>query len=229
MRKIHLHGALSQFGEMHELDVLTAGEAVTALCANFPGFMDELRRGSWVLLRGDTDTGFCLDEEAITGMRLGNADLHIMPEVEGAKNGNGAVKAIIGVALIAATGGSAAFLTQPILAGAASGVTWGNAIGQLGLAMSLAGVSQLLAPETETQPGDGEKSFTMTGPVSQHGEGNPIQIVYGGPIIVGGMLISGGIDADGLESLIEQPVETPDPAQVETNPDNHGGGGAGDR
>lgn len=82
----------------------------------------------------------------------------------------------------------------------------------------------MLAPETETQSEDSNKSFTMTGPTSEYGQGHAIQIVYGGPVITGGMLISGGIDADGLKSLKEGPVETPDPDVVAANPENVGGG-----
>lgn len=203
LRKVHLHGCLAKHGDVFELDVLTAAEALNALAANFPTFMADLRAGSWIVMRGDPETGLCLDEEMIAGMRLGKADLHILPEVMGAKRG-GAFKVILGAVLIAATaGGAAPFLANPIMAGA--GATWGNAIGQMGLAMTLTGVSMMLAPETETSS-DEEKSFTMTGPVSAQGQGHAIQIVYG-EVITGGMMISGGIDADGLESVTEKPVE----------------------
>lgn len=216
LRKVHLHGSLAKHGDVFELDVLTAAEALAALAANIPAFMDDLREGSWVVLRGDPDTGLALDEDAVASMRLGNADLHIMPEVQGAKNGNGALKAILGVALIAITAGSALpFLANPIIAGA--GTTWGNAIGQMGLAMALTGVSSMLAPETESA--DDEKSFTLTGPVSSYGQGGAVPIVYG-EVITGGTLISGGIDADGLETITDAAPTTTDPASVATDPEN---------
>ena len=224
MRKVHLHGALSKYGDCLDLEVDTAGEAIAAICANFPEAMGDIRDGSWIIMRGDPETGICLDEEMAAGMRLGTADLHIMPEVVGAKNSTGAIKAILGVALIGLTGGAAApFLANTIGAGLVAGTAWGNAIGQLGLAMALTGVSSLLAPETPSESDD-EKSFTMTGPVSKYGQGHAVQIVYGGPIITGGMLISGGLDADGLESVIEEPVVVPDADTVVANPDNDFGG-----
>ncbi|WP_127111714.1 tail assembly protein [Shimia sediminis] len=210
MRKVYLHGALTQHGECHSFDVLTAGDAIAALVANFPPIMEDLRKGSWVILRGDPETGIALDEDAVAGMQLGDADLHIMPEIVGAKNGNGALKAILGVALIAITaGGAAPFLANPIMAGA--GATWSNAVGQMGVAMALTGVSQMLAPEHESA--DEEKSYTFTGPVSSHGQGQPIPVVYG-EVITGGVLVSGGIDADGLESVTEAPVESRDPSDI---------------
>ncbi|WP_323784617.1 hypothetical protein [Thalassovita sp.] len=216
LRKVHLHGSLAKHGEVFELDVLTAAEALTALAANVPAIMGDLRQGSWVVLRGDPETGMALDEDAVASMRLGAADLHIMPELVGAKSGNGTIKAILGVTLIAITaGGAAPFLANPIIAGA--GTTWGNAIGQMGVAMALTGVSSMLAPETESA--DEEKSFTMTGPVSAYGQGHAIPIVYG-EVITGGLLISGGIDADGLETVTDEPVATPDPATVANEPLN---------
>ncbi|AUQ62857.1 Phage-related protein, tail component [Phaeobacter inhibens] len=230
VRKVHLHGKLAKYGKYLEMDILTAGEAIPALTANFPEFLSDSKQGSWVFMRGDPDTGLCLDEDAIAGMRLGNADLHIMPDVAGAKNGNGVLKAIAGATLIALTaGGAAPFLANPIIASAATGTTWGNAIGQIGLAMTLTGVSSMLAGETQSRASEDHKSFTLTCPKSEIGQGHAVQIVYGGPIIVGGMMISGGIDADGLESVTEKPVVTPDPEEVEANPENYGGGGASDR
>lgn len=216
LRKVHLHGSLAKHGDVFELDVLTAAEALAALAANIPAFMGDLREGSWVVLRGDPDTGLALDEDAVVSMRLGNADLHIMPEVLGAKNGNGALKSILGVALIAITAGNALpFLANPIIAGA--GATWGNAIGQMGLAMALTGVSSMLAPETESA--HDEKSFIMTGPVSSYGQGGAVPIVYG-EVITGGTLISGGIDAVGLEIVTDAAPTTTDPASVTADPEN---------
>jgi len=143
MRKVYLHGALAKHGDCFDFEVATGGEAIAALCVNFPGFETDLRKGSWVVLRGDPETGMVLDEDAVAGMRLGNADLHFMPEVIGAKNSSGALKAILGITLIAITGGAAApFLANPIMTGVASGATWGNAIGQIGLA-----IGGYLAPE----------------------------------------------------------------------------------
>lgn len=227
MRKVYLHGSLAKHGEMFELDVLTAGEAIVALCANFPEFMGDLRQGSWVILRGDPETGVCLDEEAIAGLRLGNADLHIMPDIAGAKNSNGALKAVLGVVLIAASFGSAAFLAAPISQTLLGATTWGNAIGQIGLAMTLGGVSTMLAAQEEDTSSEKQESYVMTGPVSQYGQGHAIQIVYG-EVITGGMMISGGVDANGLESVSEKgPTPSPDPAAVAADPDNTPPGSGG--
>lgn len=192
MRKIHLYGSLEKYGKTHELDVQTAGEAITALRANYPEIVEDLRQGSWLVYRGDIETGLVLDEEAVVGMKLGDADLHILPEIAGSKNGNGAVKAILGVVLIAVSFGSAAFLASPISSTLFGATTWGNAIGQLGLTMALIGVSSMLAPETQSSSED-DRSFTFTGPTSRTGQGHAVQIIYG-EVIAGGMMVSGGVD-----------------------------------
>lgn len=216
MRKVHLHGTLEKHGAVWELEVLTAAEAIAALRANKPDILEDLQHGSWIVLRGDPETGIALDEEAVCAMQLGNADLHIMPHIEGAKNNSGTIKAVLGVALIVASGGSAAFLGNPIMA--AGSLTWGNAMTQMGLAMTLTGVSSMLTPETESA--DEEKSHNLSGPVSRYGQGQAIPIVYG-ELITGGTLISGGIDADGLESVTEIPTPVNNPDAVEADPYNH--------
>lgn len=222
MNKIHLHGSLSQFGVSHDLEILTAGEAIVALCSVCPGFTKGLKDGSWILMRGDSETGLALDEEMITDMRLGNADLHILPSVMGAKNNSGAVKVILGAVLIAASFGSAAFLAKPISAAMMGATTWGNAIGQVGLAMTLMGASQMLAPQTDSDAED-DKSYTFTGPVSRQGQGHAIQLVYG-EVITGAMVISGGIDADGMDSEFESLTSPTNPADAESDPENSDNG-----
>lgn len=201
MRKVHLYGSIEKYGKMYELDVSTASEAMAALFANFPEMRSEIREGSWIIMRGDPETGICLDEEAFAGLALGDKDIHIMPEIMGNKKG-GALKMILGATLIVLSGGSAAFLANPIAGGLLGATTWGNAIGQMGLVMALTGVSQVLTPETNDGSDDGE-SYTLSGPRSSNGQGSPVQIIYGGPLIVGGMMISGGVNAEGLTSVEE--------------------------
>lgn len=201
MRKIHLHGSIGKYGPVLELDVSTASEAMAALFANFPNMQDDIRQGSWIVVRGDPQTGICLDEEAFAGLHLGDKDVHIMPEVMGAKKG-GVLKAILGVTLIVLSGGSAAFLANPIAGGLLGATTWGNALGQLGLVMALGGVSQMLSPETDDGDED-TQSYTLSGPTSSNGQGSPVQVAYGGPIVVGGMMISGGVDAEQMTTAEE--------------------------
>lgn len=206
MRTVHLYGRLKKYAKSIDLDVATAGEAVRALAVNFPGILDDIKDGSWRIVRGHKDKGMDLGEEDIAMMKLGNADLHFIPAVAGRKSGrsSGALKAVLGVALIAVSFGTAPFLGTAIMGGALGGATWGSALGMVGLSLALTGISSMLVPESVTQgqgQGDERNSFIMSGPTGAVGQGNPVPLVYGGPIIVGSVMISGGIDIDQLQPI----------------------------
>jgi len=196
LRKVYLHGALGEeFGREFELNVKTAGEAIRALSANFPQFLQRIREGAWHVVRGKSvEKGMSLGEDDISTFNLGRGDLHIMPAVAGSKNSGGLLKIILGAVLVGAaflfTGGA---LAQPIMAGALGGVT-GTQLALVGVAVAVAGVSQLLAPEEESKDDD-DSSFTMAGPGNTYEQGQPVPLVYG-EVYTGGVLISGGIDIE---------------------------------
>jgi len=205
MRKVHLHGRLKKlFGGPFDLEVATAGEAIRALNVNFPGkFMDALKEGSYEVIRGDKKDGDRLDLEDVNTFNLGSADLHIVPVVEGSRSqgkGGGILKAILGVALIGAaiffSGGA---LATPIMGGGGmlGGMTYGH-MAMLGVALTLAGVSQILSPAED--PSDETKkddSFSFSGPGNAYSQGNPVPLIYG-EVITGSVLISGGLDIEDI-------------------------------
>lgn len=202
MRTVHLHGKLRKYAKTIQLDVATAGEAVRALAVNFPEILEDIKAGTWRVVRGDRKNGMNMGEEDVAMMKLGNADLHFLPAVAGRKSGSsgGILKTILGVALIAVSFGTAPFLGTAIMGGALGGATWGSALGMVGLSLALTGISSMLAPESATE-NDEKNSFIMNGPTGAVGQGNPVPLVYGGPIIVGSVMISGGIDIDQLEPI----------------------------
>lgn len=201
MRTVHLHGKLRKYAKTIDLEVSTAGEAVRALAVNFPEILADIKDGTWRVVRGDLKTGMDLGEEEIALMKLGKADLHLMPAVSGRKgSGGGVLKAVLGVALIAVSFGTAPFLGTAIMGGALGGATWGSALGMVGLSLALTGISSMLAPEN-TSEAEEKNSFILSGPTGAVGQGNPVPLVYGGPIIVGSVMISGGIDIDQLQPI----------------------------
>lgn len=210
-RQIILHGRLrEQFGESFSLDVETAGEALRALHANFPDrFFESLQEGSYYVIRGDEETGMALDEEHLNSFKLGNADLHIIPAVEGSQGGGGrgkgGVKAILGIALIGVAtfmsgglaGAGLAGFGQTAIAIGTMKVTWGT-VALFGLAMAVSGASSMLSakekPKEETKRDD---SFSFSGPTNVNEQGNPVPLIYG-RVMVGGMPVSSGIDIESI-------------------------------
>lgn len=187
LRTIHLHGKLKKaFGASHRFDVETAGEALRALNCAFPGaFVRSLEVGSYQLVRGARHTGQTLDLDLVNELRLGLADLHLIPVATGAANSKGVVKSVLGVALI----GGAIFMSGGTLAAPLSmmssavipgmGVTWGN-IAMIGLGLTLAGASTLLAkPAAAALDTEADKSHTFNGPGNTGQQGDAIPLIYG--------------------------------------------------
>jgi predicted phage tail protein len=193
MRNIHLHGPLGdKHGKLFTFEVDTAAEAVRALCVNLKGFETDLTNGSWHVMRGESlKDGVMLDLELLPSFNLGSADLHIMPELAGAKSGVG--KALMGIAMVGlsfGTFGGAAFLATPLIGTA----TIGSTIGMIGLSMALTGISSLLAPEISSNDKE-ETSSLMGGSSAAAREGTGIPLIYG-RVVTGGLVISAGLDID---------------------------------
>jgi predicted phage tail protein len=211
MRNVHLHGRLKKiFGGSFRFDVESAAEALRALNCAFPAkFVDELKRGHYQIIRGRRHGGLNLDIEEVLHLRLGMADLHIVPVTAGSKNARqgGTFKMIAGAVLIGGaillSGGT---LAAP-LAGMAGGVlpgllggavTWGN-IAMIGVGLVFAGAAQMKTkpPETKsTESAAAENSHMMNGPTNINEQGSPVPCIYGGPILVGAQAVSAGFDIE---------------------------------
>jgi predicted phage tail protein len=194
LRTIHLHGHLKDsFGPSFRFDVATAAEALKALNCAFPGkFVAAIREGSYKIVRGALRTGAVLDMELINELKLGSADLHLIPIAEGAamsQTAKGTTKIVLGAALV----GGAIFMSGGIMAtplaasGLASGITYGN-IAMIGLGIALAGVSTLL---TKPAVNTSSNSLSVSGGDigNSGGQGNAIPLIYG-EVLVGSVPIS---------------------------------------
>lgn len=191
IRTIHLHGRLKkQFGATHRFDVATAAEALRALNCNFPGdFVGALQDGHFKLVRGNQHSGMQLDLELVNNLKLGAADLHLIPVHTGTANGKGTTKLVLGSALI----GGAIFLSGGTLAAPLAGmsapltagmsITWGN-IAAVGLGLTLAGASTLLSKTESVSETTRDESFSRVGPKQSAGQGSAIQLIYGEVITV---------------------------------------------
>ncbi|WP_234729710.1 tail assembly protein [Acidocella facilis] len=188
LKTIRLGGALGQrFGRVHRLAVESPAEAIRALTANYPAFRQHLeesdRDGVGYRVKIGRD-----DLPSIDNLHApsGQLEIRIIPVIRGAKSG--LFEVITGIALIAAS-----FIPgAPIVLG--GGVTLASLSFSVGVALTLGGVSQLLAPHPKT-PASTQASYLFGGPVNTLAAGMPVPICYGN-LIVGGAVISGGITVD---------------------------------
>jgi predicted phage tail protein len=197
LTEVRLYGALGiQFGRVRHLDVSSPREAVRALCATVPGFrkhlVQEERQRYRILVGGPggADVPPVAQQVGLEDLAVPTSRevIRIVPVLAGAKDAW--VTAVIGIALVAVSyGGGLAYL------GASASVV--SAVGSIGLAMAIGGISQLLAsPPTLNPTGIGgearDRNYLFAGPANTISQGGPVPVGFG-RLRVGGVPISGGI------------------------------------
>lgn len=183
LKRILLYGHLrKRFGREFWFAVGSPAEAMRALCSQVEGFAAYLREHSepgYRVIVGSEDRD-------VDGLQapMGREVIKLVPVVAGAK-GNGFQ--VIAGAVLTVVG---YYFEQPWLS-------------NMGIAMMLGGVATLLAnnpayvppsPEAKTE-GD-PPAYSFSGPHMTVGQGNPVPVLLGGPLRIGGALISMGISAE---------------------------------
>jgi len=225
MREVKLYGALAKFvGERRFVaEISSAGEAIRMLLANFPGLERHMSDQHYKVIVDNYESD--LNEIHYPASQT----IKIVPVLGGA--GGGVGKIVAGVALvafaIATAGAGTGFLglgagltgTAATATTAFSGFVLGAgasvAIGSIGTALILGGVSQLISPtpqigdfgpaslggsrNTSTQATelDPQESYSFSGIQNTSRQGIPVPVVYG-ETIVGSVVISAGIDTDDI-------------------------------
>lgn len=187
MRTVILHGHLARLcGRYHRFEIQSPGEAIRALCANFPQFKQHLYKAAQAGLRfhvWDGESTIKAEELQMHGTKV----IRISPELKGAKK-SGALETIIGAVFIVI--GTILYFTP---GAAAAPYFW-----EIGASLLLGGVVQLLTPTPRSDgPADKPKSNYFDGPVNVTAQGNPVPILYG-EMIVGSAVISAGIEVDDI-------------------------------
>lgn len=196
LKTVKLYGPMRRrFGREFTLCVSSPAEAIRALSVQVPGFkkylIDAKNDGlTFAVFIGKRNIG----EKSINDP-AGEDEIRIAPIIQGSKRG-GVLQTIIGVVLIVISyvvPVTAPFLLQP------------------GIAMVIGGVVQMLSPQpkgmgSKDSP-DNQPSYSMNGAVNTQAQGNPVPLCYGGPLIIGSALISGGIYAEDLSTnaFIDEP------------------------
>lgn len=181
MMTILLYGHLGKtFGRVHRYDVKSAAEAVRAMCVTLENFRQSvIDGGSYRVLVGGTES---LPVEQLANPVSTKKTLRIVPVIEGASKG---INIIIGAILVVV----GLYFNIPFLV-------------NIGASMIIGGVAQLLfAPKASAPPGasngverpENRPSYAFDGAINTAAQGNPVSLLYGGPLIVGSQVISAGL------------------------------------
>lgn len=189
MKEIVLYGELAQrFGKRHRYAVKTAAEAIRALRANLKGFEQFMcsahQNGmGFKLFVGGTKIN---DYPEIHNPAGRAPVIRLVPVIAGSKDG--ILGILLGVALV-----GAAVLAAPFTAGTSLAFI-PSALGSLGIAMAIGGVSQLLSSPPEAKAFKEQKgSHFFSGPINTSIQGKAVPVGYG-RLIIGSAVISAGIE-----------------------------------
>lgn len=170
------------------LETKTPAEAIRALCAVVAGFREYLANASsrgieFALWRGQGGSAENIGVESLREPAGGT--IRIAPVHAGAKNG-GLIQTIVGGALIALSFVPGLQAASPFLMKA-------------GIALAAGGVVQMLSPQPKARkPADSpenQASDIFNGAVNTTAQGNCVPVLYGGPMEIGSVVISAGIEA----------------------------------
>lgn len=183
MKRIKLFGDLEKFKSDWTLDVKTPAEAMRAIEANRPGFVKAADAGDYVLILVDEQT-----PENTRQVTLENA-LHpwgdellvVVPRVGGDAIGAVIVGAISAAFAATAAGAIVAAIIDVVIAIAVSMI-----------ASLISGTNDGMSA-SDAEPYQSKPSYLFNGVVNTTKQGHRIPILYGGPLIVGSMVLSSQI------------------------------------
>ena len=214
LRKVRLYGKLAKFigKRVLEADVNSAAESVRFLIANFPEVERHMMEQTYRVQTGGAD----LDIDELH-YPVGSNDIKIIPVVAGA-GGRSTWKFIAGAVLIgiaiAAPGagmiGGSFGVTGGTTAGVAGATTtvgagfWAGAAafaGNIGIALVLSGVADMLTPTPKTPEFEDDpiNSFSFSG-VQQTGRAGTVVPVCYGEVLTGSVVISAELDVDQVQA-----------------------------
>ena len=199
LRKVKLYGELAKFlgQKTFEAEVHSAAQAIRFLVVNFPQLEAHMADRYYKVSVGSWE----IKEEEIHYPN-GQEEIKIVPIV-GGEGGRGTGRFLIGAALIgvailapgaglvgaqfAATGGA---LASPFMA----------AVGNIGIALALGGLAQMLTPveNVKEEEQDPRRSFSFSGIQNTSRAGVPVPVIYG-QTMVGSIVVSANIENEQVE------------------------------
>jgi len=223
LREVRLYGQLGRrFGRVFRLAVATPSEAVHALKAQLQGFeraflgADGQQAYHVYVGRGERRRTIGEDEAAAP---VGNAEvIRFVPAIAGAKRA-GAVQTVLGYVL---------YVAGVVLTAYGYGAI-GVPLQQMGYAMMLGGVIQLLSPQRQGKQDRTENlpSYAFDGPVNNTEQGGPVPLRYG-RVICGSTVVSQGLSTTEIYVPPPPPLPEPELPPYESGGPGDDGGTGGD-
>jgi predicted phage tail protein len=201
LRTVKVYGHLAEHcgQSVFEALVRVPADAIKFLLCNFPELRSLMRDGYYKVAVGKFDLQLADHPEQLHYPMAENDVVKVIPVVTGA-GGRGLGQILAGAALIAAAvvlaptgGGGFLGATGTGFLGATASVAAGN----LGLALTLGGIAQMITPvpkQPEFGEADPRGGFAFSGLENVSQEGVPVPVVYG-EMIVGSVVLSTGLVA----------------------------------
>ena len=204
LRKIKLYGELAEFVGHKEFEVKvdSIAKVVSFLINNFPQVERYMNPKYYQVKVGNYE----VDKTEIH-YPIGQEDIHIVPVIAGA--GRGVGKILLGAALIGlaiAAPGAGFSLGKGgfgFIATGAAPSAFMAAVGNLGVALTLMGVSEMLFPVPKPKEFRSEEdprlSFNFSGAQNTSRAGTPVPLVFG-TMVTGSVVISGAVDTQQVQA-----------------------------
>ena len=210
LRTVKVYGHLAEHcgQSVFEAMVRVPADAIKFLLCNFPELRGLMRDGYYKVAVGPHDLQLADCPEQI-GYPLAVDDVvQVIPVVSGAGGGVGKVlagAALIGIAIASSgaglfAGGSMGFGATATggFAAATFGAKLAVIAGNIGLALAVSGVAQMVSPQPPAPPefdNDPRNNYGFSGIQQTAREGSTIPVVYG-ETLVGSIIISQGLNVD---------------------------------
>ena len=201
LRTVKVYGHLAEHcgQSVFEALVRVPADAIKFLLCNFPELRSLMRDGYYKVAVGKFDLQLADHPEQLHYPMGADEVVKVIPVVSGA-GGRGIGSILLGAALIGTallTGGATLGLGGFTAAGTGLGFTATAAAGNLGLALTLGGIAQMITPVPKPPEigGEGQGGFAFSGLQNTSQEGIPVPVVYG-EMIVGSVVLSTKLVAD---------------------------------
>ena len=206
LRTVKVYGHLAEHcgQSVFEALVRVPADAIKFLLCNFPELRGLMRDGYYKVAVGKFDLQLADHPEQLHYPMAADDVVKVIPVVSGAGGRGGLGQILLGAALIAVAitiPGSAGLTATGFSATAAGAATAGSglvaAVGNLGLALTLGGIAQMITPVPKPPElgGEGQGGFAFSGLENTSREGIPVPVVYG-EMIVGSVVLSTKLVAD---------------------------------